>query len=57
MMDNFSQILQWLPKGDALPSSSYSGMGVQLRFEELREAELEMEVSICEPEQGEVLGE
>ena len=32
-------------------------MGVQLRYEELREAELEMEVSICGPEQGEIMGE
>ena len=30
---------------------------VKWLMEELREAELEMEVSICEPEQGEVLGE
>ena len=26
-------------------------------MEELREVELEIEVSVCEPEQGEVLGE
>lgn len=32
-------------------------MSVQLRSEECREAELKMEVSICEVEQGEVLGE
>lgn len=32
-------------------------MNVQLKSEELREAELRMEVSICEEEQGEVLGE
>ena len=32
-------------------------MSVQLRCEELREAELKMEVSICDPEQGEILGE
>jgi len=32
-------------------------MNVQLKSEELREAELRMEVSICEAEQGEVLGE
>ena len=30
---------------------------VQLRCEELREAELEMEVSICGPKQGEIIGE
>ena len=28
-----------------------------MRCEELREAELKMEVSICGPEQGEILGE
>ena len=32
-------------------------MSVQLRCEEIREAELEMEVSICGPKQGEILGE
>ena len=32
-------------------------MSVHLRCEELREAELKMEVSICGPEQGEILGE
>ena len=32
-------------------------MSVQLRCEELREAELKMEVAICGPEQGEILGE
>ena len=32
-------------------------MSVQLRCEELREAELKMEVSICGPKQGEILGE
>jgi len=32
-------------------------LGVKLRSKELRESELEMEVSICELEQGEVLGE
>lgn len=32
-------------------------MNVQLKFEELREADLKMEVSICEAEQGEVLCE
>ena len=32
-------------------------MSVQLRCEELREAELEMEVSICGPKQGEIMGE
>ena len=31
-------------------------MSVQLRCEELREAELKMEVSICGPEQGEIMG-
>ena len=25
MMDSFAQILQWLPKGDASTSNSYSG--------------------------------
>jgi len=30
---------------------------VKWLMENLREAELEMEVSICEPEQGEVMGE
>ena len=37
MMDNFSQILQWLPKGDAPTSSSYFGNAtpfkVQVNFE------------------------
>ena len=32
-------------------------MSVQLRCEELREAELKMEVSICGPKRGEILGE
>ena len=32
-------------------------MSVKLRCEELKEIELEMEVSICGPEQGEILGE
>ena len=32
-------------------------MSVQLTCEEIREAELKMEVSICGPEQGEILGE
>ena len=32
-------------------------MSVQLRCEELREAELKMKVSICGPEQSEILGE
>ena len=32
-------------------------MSVQLRCEQLREAELKMEVSICGPEQGETMGE
>jgi len=32
-------------------------MQVKWLMEKIREAELEMEVSICEPEQGEVLGE
>ena len=32
-------------------------MNVKLRCEELREAELKMEVSICGPKQGEILGE
>ena len=37
MMDNFSQILQRLPRGDALASNSYSGNAtlfkVQVNFE------------------------
>ena len=32
-------------------------MSVKLGCEELREAELKMEVSICGPEQGEIMGE
>jgi len=37
MMDSFVQILQWLPKGDALASNNYSGnvtpFKVQVNFE------------------------
>ena len=37
MMDKFSQILQWLPRGDASASNSYSGNAtsfkVQVNFE------------------------
>lgn len=32
-------------------------ISVQLKYEELREAELKMEVSICGPKQGEILGD
>ena len=37
MMDNFSQILQWLPRGDAFTSNSYFGSAtpfkVQVNFD------------------------
>jgi len=37
MMDNFAKILQWLPRGDASASNSYSGNAtpfkVQVNFE------------------------
>lgn len=33
MMDNFAQILQWLPRGDASTSSSYSGIATTFKVQ------------------------
>jgi len=56
-----NQILGWVLKKKPVKWSKLQRRVQQRQvkwlMEELREAELEMEVSICEPEQGEVLGE
>ena len=56
-----SQIIGWVLKQNQVKwhklQRKLQQRQVRWLMEKLREAELEMEVSICEPEQGEVLGE